>query len=159
MTIDDQVINLFDTPNRSLDQSPFARPIRSPQNSTSRRSWPVGITRAILRRRPRRRTPIKRAMVAGEIAMLRIRTSFGLVMVSLLSVFAIGCMAETNEPTGLIWYDEEFDACFETNKDGKNVEVPCDESAAMPGLGELVDETAGCTGSTCCEVKRQGFCP
>jgi hypothetical protein len=60
--------------------------------------------------------------------MLRSASLLGLALVSLSSLFLGGCIAETSEPTGIVWYDDEVGACFETGKDGKPVEVPCDET-------------------------------
>lgn len=88
--------------------------------------------------------------------MLRSIATFAFAI--LASAFATGCIAEANEPADLIWYDDEFDACFSSGKDGKTVEVPCEE--AMPGLEEQAGETSGCTGSACCDAKRNdpGYC-
>lgn len=91
--------------------------------------------------------------------MLRLSSIFGFALVVHSSVFATGCIAETNEPEQLIWYDDELGACYTTNEKGQSVQVPCEESAT-PGLGELAGETAGCTGTTCCQTKSSdGICP
>jgi hypothetical protein len=91
--------------------------------------------------------------------MFRTHSFIALAIVSLASMFATGCIAESNEPSDLIWYDDEFDACLTSGKDGKTVEVPCEE-AAMPGLSEQAEPEAGCTGAACCETRNgdTGYC-
>jgi len=83
------------------------------------------------------------------------------VFVFLVSVFATGCMGESEDPNGLIWYDDDMDACFTTNNKGQQVQVPCEEIGAMPGLDTSASEGAGCTGTACCQVKDDngGICP
>ncbi|MDC0744068.1 C-type lectin domain-containing protein [Polyangium mundeleinium] len=51
----------------------------------------------------------------------------------------------------LIWYDEEFHACFTTGKDGKRVEVPCDESMNAPFETQSVPPDLGCTTPDDCD--------
>jgi hypothetical protein len=92
------------------------------------------------------------AAVAGVTTMLRLSSTIGFALVALASVFATGCIAETNEPEQLIWYDEDFDACFSKNEKGQTVQVPCEEME-MPGLDEASDTGAACTGSACCETR------
>lgn len=91
--------------------------------------------------------------------MLRLSSAISFALVAFASVFATGCIAESNEPEQIIWYDDEFDMCFSRNEKGQQVEVPCDQMA-MPGFGELADPEAACTGAACCQTKLgdTGFC-
>jgi hypothetical protein len=102
----------------------------------------------------------KRAAVAGEIIMINVRSTLGFALIALASVFATGCIAESNEPEQLVWYDDDLNACFTANEKGQSVEVPCDESAAV-GMSELnLGGGAGCSGSACCQTRdvETGFC-
>ena len=83
--------------------------------------------------------------------MLRSTSLLGLVLASLSSVFATGCLADAQEPAGIIWYDDGFNACFTTGKDGKPVEVPCDAEMAAPIETQAVDPDLGCTTPDDCD--------
>ncbi|MDI1475177.1 hypothetical protein [Polyangium sp. y55x31] len=83
--------------------------------------------------------------------MLRSTSLLGLVLVSLSSVFTTGCIAESSEPASLIWYDDEFNACYTTGKDGKAVEVPCDGALDAPFETQEVPPDLGCTTPDDCD--------
>lgn len=95
--------------------------------------------------------------------MSRTTNIFSFVFVSLVSVFATGCMGESEDPNGIVWYDDEMNACFTTNDKGQRVQVPCDDMGmAMPDLEESASDGAGCTGTACCQVINdddRGICP
>ncbi|MDC3960001.1 hypothetical protein [Polyangium jinanense] len=83
--------------------------------------------------------------------MLRSTSLLGLVLVALSALFTTGCMAEPTEPADLIWYDDEFNACFTTGKDGKSVEVPCDDAMNAPFETQAIPPDLGCTTPDDCD--------
>jgi hypothetical protein len=110
----------------------------------------------------RRRKSKPRAKLLGEITMSRTTNIFSFVFVSLVSVFATGCMGESEDPNGIVWYDDEMNACFTTNDKGQRVQVPCDDTGARPDLDtSAANQGAGCTGTACCQAIEDdgGICP
>lgn len=93
--------------------------------------------------------------------MLNLRSTFALALVALSAFFVTGCVGESEEPNGNVWYDKVQGICFTENEDGGAVEVPCEDFGAMPGLSEAADQGAGCTGTACCQTRYAdpSFCP
>ncbi|MDI1432432.1 hypothetical protein [Polyangium sorediatum] len=83
--------------------------------------------------------------------MLRSTSLLGLAFVTLSALFTPGCLAEPDEPAELIWYDDEFNVCFTTGKDGKRVEVPCDSTVDAPFETQSNPPDLGCTTPDDCD--------
>jgi hypothetical protein len=86
------------------------------------------------------------AYPTGETTMHRAMSSFGSVWLAFCALFTVGCMAETSDPSELIWYDDEAGACYTEDANGKAVEVPCD------GAEPTLEPQGGLLCPTCCPI-------
>jgi hypothetical protein len=63
--------------------------------------------------------------------MTRVRSFLGPISLAFCTLFAIGCIAETNEPSEeSVWYNSKDGKCYTEDVEGNRVEVACDDNQA-----------------------------